>query len=294
MAVIPESELILNPDGSVYHLALKGEEIANCVILVGDPGRTAQIASYLNNIEFHRQHREFISCTGYFQQVRLTVLSTGIGPDNIDIVLNELDAAVNIDPTTRKARSERRKLTIIRLGTCGALQSNIAVNDVVATASVIGLDGVLHFYEPWSKHNYPVLESAFINHMNWPSELAQPYAAKASERLLNHLPKEFHKGITLTAPGFYGPQGRELQLKCSIPNFHDKLASFHFNNWQLLNFEMETSVIYGLSTLLNHESLTLCVAIANRKTGLFTRDYQESVDLLIQQSLDYICTLHES
>lgn len=295
MTSIAGTELILNPDNSVYHLALKGDEIADTVILVGDPGRTAQIVKQFDRVELHKQHREFVSCTGWYKKQRITVLSTGIGPDNIDIVMNELDAAVNVNPNKRELRPHHRQLTLIRLGTCGALQETIKVNDIVASSHAIGLDGVLHFYQAWSKKTgLQHLEEAFATHMHWPEQLALPYAAEATERLVNRLPEHFHKGITITAPGFYGPQGREIRLKCSIPNLNEKLMTFLFGEHQILNFEMETSVIYGLSSLLQHECLTLCVAIANRKTLEFTRDYQESVDLLIQQSLDYICNLHES
>jgi uridine phosphorylase len=294
MSSIAETELILNPDKSVYHLALKGDEIADMVILVGDPERTHQIAKHFDQIQINRQHREFVSCTGWYKQQRITVISTGIGPDNIDIVMNELDAAVNVDPENRTLNPNHRQLTIFRLGTCGALQSEIQVNDIVASSVAIGLDGVLHFYQAWESNGIRGLENAFIEHMNWPGGLPRPYASSATERLLNQLPKAFHKGITITAPGFYGPQGREIQLKCSIAHLNENLTRFRFDAYKILNFEMETSVIYGLAKLLRHECLTLCVAIANRNTLQFTRDYQESVDLLIQQSLDYICNLHES
>jgi len=294
MRPIPESELILHPDGSVYHLALLKHQVSDTVILVGDPDRTMHIANYFNDIEFKKHHREFVSCTGYYKNKRLTVISTGIGPDNIDIVLNELDALVNINPITRMPNPNHQTLNIFRLGTCGGIQPHIPINSIIASKHVIGIDGVMHFYDTFKHHDYVALSDAFSHHLQWPRNLATPYSCSASSSLLQRLPANFIQGITVTAPGFYGPQGRVIRLAPSIENLNDKLTTFDFSGEKVLNFEMETSVIYGLSHLLGHNCLTLCVAIANRNSKTFSANYKESVDLLIQNALDFITSNHES
>ena len=289
MPQFPETELILTPDYRVYHLNLKNEDIADDVILVGDQNRVAQISKYFSKIEFTTEHREFITHTGYFNGKRITVLSTGIGTDNIDIVLNELDAAVNIDPVKRELNATRRSLNIFRLGTSGALQEHIPVNGLVASTHGIGLDGLLNFYAKGKSINEDHISEAFIQHTSWLKNLPYPYCVSASENLMNKFEaKDIFKGITATAPGFYGPQGREIRLKTAMPGLNNLLNTFLYENLQITNFEMETSALYGLGKLLDHNCLTLCVIIANRMRKEFTRDYAKSVEFLIENCLNKI------
>lgn len=288
MPILKESELILNEHQKVYHLQLNGSEIADDVILVGDPGRVETISNLFSSIEHKNAHREFVSHTGYFNQKRLTVLSTGIGPDNIDIVMNELDAAVNIEPNTRQTRHQIRTLNIYRLGTCGALQEDLPINSVIASSAAIGLDGLLNFYAGADSVLEPLLSEAFLSHFDYPSDLTYPYAVKADETLLKKLKGHTHTGITLTAPGFYAPQGRQLRLKTALPHLHEQVQTFVFQDQRILNFEMETSALYGLGKLLQHRCLTVCVVIANRIRKEFSSNYQESVNQLIEKTLNSI------
>lgn len=281
-----ETELILTEDKRVYHINLKNEDIADTVIVVGDQGRVAQISSFFSKIDFKTEHREFITHTGWFNGKRVTVLSTGIGTDNIDIVMNELDAAVNINPETRELNTSLRRLNIIRFGTSGALQGNIPVNGIVVSSHGLGLDGLLNFYEGWENVCENNISDAFIKHVNWQSNLPYPYCVKGSEKLLELFKSGNHVGITATAPGFYGPQGREIRLKASSKNLNDLLTTFNYNGLQITNFEMETSAIYGLGKMLGHNCLTACVIIANRVRKEFTKDYKQSVELLIKNSLE--------
>lgn len=285
-----ESELILTKDKRVYHINLKAEDIADDVIVVGDQGRVAQISAFFEKVDFKTEHREFITHTGWFNGKRITVLSTGIGTDNIDIVINELDAAVNINPETRELNKTLRSLNIVRFGTSGALQGSIPVNDVVVSSYGLGLDGLLNFYEGWEKVCNKEISEAFIKHTNWQANLAFPYCVKGSEKLLESFSRGNHVGITATAPGFYGPQGRELRLKASSKNLNELLTSFNYNGLQITNFEMETSAIYGLGRMLGHNCLTACVIIANRVRKEFTNDYTKSVELLIKNSLERLTT----
>jgi uridine phosphorylase len=282
----PETELILTPENRVYHLNLKNEDIADDVIVVGDQFRVAQISSYFTSIEFKTQHREFITHTGIYNGKRLTVLSTGIGTDNIDIVLNELDAAVNINPVTRTLNTQHRTLNIIRLGTSGALQADIPVNGLVVSSHGLGLDGLLNFYEAWQTINENNISEKFISHTNWLNNLPYPYCVKASNNLLNKFSAGNFAGITATAPGFYGPQGRQIRLKAAMPNLNELLTSFNENNLRITNFEMETSALYGLGKLLGHDCVTICVIIANRVRKEFTSDYKKSVEVLIESCLN--------
>lgn len=289
MQSFAETELILTPDKRVYHLNLKNEDIADDVIVVGDQNRVAQISVHFDAIDFKTEHREFFTHCGTFKGKRITVISTGIGTDNIDIVLNELDAAVNINLETRTLRETRRSLNIIRLGTSGALQENIPVNTLVASSHGIGLDGLLPFYADWNSVNETTLSDAFIRHTSWPQSLPFPYAVTASEALIRKFTStSFYQGITATAPGFYGPQGREIRLKTSLPELNNLLNTFRYGNLQITNFEMETSALYGLGKLLGHNCLTVCVIIANRMRKEFTSDYTKSVDHLIEQCLHKI------
>jgi uridine phosphorylase len=286
MSQFPETELILTPQGRVYHINLLGEDIADDVIVVGDQGRVAQISSYFSKIDFKTEHREFITHTGWYNGKRITVLSTGIGTDNIDIVLNELDAAVNIDPKTRTLNSKLRSLNIIRLGTSGALQKDIPVNGLVVSTHGLGFDGLLNYYANFKSINEDAISEAFMKHSNWDSNLPYPYCVKASDKLLSKFNEGFYRGITATAPGFYGPQGRQIRLRPAKPNLNELLTDFNFDNKKISNFEMETSALYGLGKLLGHECLTVCVIIANRVRKQFTSDYKKSVEVLIESCLN--------
>lgn len=281
-----ETELILTEDKRVYHINLKAEDVADTVIVVGDQGRVSQISSFFSKIDFKTEHREFVTHTGWFNGKRITVLSTGIGTDNVDIVMNELDAAVNINPETRELNSQLKKLNIIRFGTSGALQQEITVNGIVVSSHGIGLDGLLNFYDGWKNVNETDISEAFMKHTNWQTNLPYPYCVKGSEELLQKFKSGNHIGITATAPGFYGPQGREIRLKASAKNLNDLLTSFNHNGHKITNFEMETSALYGLGKLLGHNCLTACVIIANRVRKEFTKDYKKSVELLIENSLE--------
>ncbi len=290
MMKFPETELILTKDHRVYHLNLKNEDIADDVIVVGDQNRVAEISKLFSKIDFKTQHREFITHTGVYNGKRITVLSTGIGTDNIDIVMNELDAAVNINPLKRELNPVLRKLNIVRLGTSGAIQPNIAVNNVVVSSHGLGLDGLLNFYDNWKNFNENEISEAFMKHTSWGGGLPYPYCIKASEKLLGKFltltDKSFHTGITATAPGFYGPQGRQIRLRSSHPELNELLTNFDHNGLRIANFEMETSALYGLGAMLGHHCLTACVIIANRIRKEFTSDYQKSVELLIEKSLE--------
>jgi uridine phosphorylase len=288
MPQFPETELILTNDHRVYHLQLKNEDIADDVIVVGDQNRVGEISKHFSKIEFKTAHREFFTHTGIFKNKRITVISTGIGTDNMDIVLNELDAAVNIDPGTRNLKPNRRSLNIYRLGTSGALQHDLSIDSFIASSHGLGFDGLLPFYKGWEKENKQSLCDAFIKHLHWPKELATPYCYEANGSLLEKFIKTTRTGITATAPGFYGPQGRHLRVEPSVKNLNELLASFQFNTLQITNFEMETSALYGLGKLLGHSCLTICVIIANRVTKEFTTDYKRSVDTLIEFCLNKI------
>jgi uridine phosphorylase len=285
-----ESELILNPDGSVYHIHLHPENVAPTVIVVGDQQRVSSISKYFDHIEFKVQSREFVTHTGTFNNHRITVLSTGIGTDNIDIVLNELDAAVNIDLEKRIPKDSHTSLDIIRLGTSGALQADIDVDTFVASAYGLGLDGLLNFYQ----HSESILEKelthAFINQTAWNEKLAEPYVIKASEKLLLKIAPGLRQGITATASGFYGPQGRELRIPLAFPELNQSIEDFNFEGNKITNFEMETSAIYALGKILGHETLTICDIIANRVNGTYSKDYQKSVEKLIMLVLEKITT----
>lgn len=285
MSQFPETELILTADKRVYHINLKSEDIADDVIVVGDQHRVAQISKLFSKIEFKTEHREFITHTGIFNGKRITVLSTGIGTDNVDIVMNELDAAVNINLETRELNPNHRKLNIIRLGTSGALQGDIPVNGIVVSSHGLGLDGLLNFYNGWDKVCDNSLSEAFIKHTGWLPNLPYPYCVKASDELISKFKQGTHIGITATAPGFYGPQGRQIRLKAAMPDLNEMLTAFRLGEHRITNFEMETSALYGLGKLLNHNCLTACVIIANRVRKEFTSDYKRSVEILIEESL---------
>ena len=285
---IKESELILNPDGSVYHLNLKPEHIASTIIFVGDQDRVAKISKHFDAIEFETQKREFKTHTGTYKGKRLTVMSTGIGPDNIDIVMNELDALVNIDLETREVKKDLKSLNIIRVGTSGSLQGDVPVDSFVLSTHGLDLNGMLHFYQIEPICN-PEIEDAFISHTNWHKDKARPVIIGNSKKLENLLdgPKVY-KGVTATAGGFYGPQGRVLRLPLFDDEMNAKMDSFNYNDIKITNFEMETSVIYGLAKLLGHHACSLNAIIANRPNGTFSKDPKKAVEELIKYTLNIL------
>ena len=283
---IKESELILNPDGSVYHLNLKPENISSDIIFVGDQDRVERITQYFDSIEFATQKREFKTQTGYYKGKRLTVMSTGIGPDNIDIVMNELDALVNIDLETRHPKSELESLNIVRVGTSGSLQKDVPVDSFVLSTHGLDLNGMLHFYQIDEITN-PEIEQAFIDHTNWSKNKARPIVISNSKQLESKLVgKETFKGVTATAGGFYGPQGRVLRLPLEDQDLNSKMDNFDYKGIRITNFEMETSVIYGMSKLLGHHAVSLNAIIANRASGQFSKDPKQVVNELIKYTLN--------
>jgi len=290
MSKIQSSELILNPDGSVYHLNLKPENIAKNIIFVGDQNRVPKVAKHFDSIEFEAQKREFKTITGTYKGTRITVISTGIGPDNIDIVMNELDALVNIDLETRTIKKELTKLNIVRIGTSGSLQDYIPVDSFVLAKFGLGFDGVLHSYDCENILDAD-FEDAFIKHTNWSNRKARPYFVTNSSELEAKLDSELiFKGVTATAIGFYGPQGRVLRLPIQDPELNRKIDSFEFNGVKVTNLEMETSVIYGLSKLLGHHACSMNCIIANRANGTFSENPKASVEKLIKYTLDKLAS----
>nr|WP_315187815.1 nucleoside phosphorylase [uncultured Flavobacterium sp.] len=288
--MIQSSELILNPDGSVYHLNLKPEHIAHNIIFVGDQNRVEKITQFFDSIEFSTQKREFKTQTGLFKGKRITVLSTGIGPDNIDIVMNELDALVNIDLVTRKPKETLTSLNIIRIGTSGSLQADIPVDSFVMSTFGLGLDNMLRSYVIDEISNSEI-EDAFIKHTNWDLRKGKPYAISGSKKLEKMIESDtIHKGVTATAGGFYGPQGRILRLNIQDENLNSKMDNFNYNGNRITNFEMETAAIYGLSKLLGHHALSMNAIIANRANGTFSEDPYKAVDELIVYVLDKIAS----
>ncbi|MBX2930423.1 MAG: nucleoside phosphorylase [Chitinophagaceae bacterium] len=287
MSRIEESELIINNRGGIYHIDLTPDELADTIITVGDPDRVAIVSKYFDKIEVKRQHREFISHTGYVGKKRITVISTGIGPDNIDIALNELDALKNIDFTNRTIKSTHTPLTIIRLGTSGSLQGDIPVDGLVSGTHGLGLDNLLNFYRLQMNSEEQQLLQHFIAHTQLTGNV-QPYIASCSTNIIKHFVEGFHRGITVTCPGFYGPQGRILRLGISNPTLVDNLTDFSFGNHRISNFEMETSAIYGLGKLLGHQCLSINVIIANRVRKEFSKDSAAAVEKLIKTCLAII------
>lgn len=283
--IIPPSELILHPDGSIYHLKIKPEHLADTIILVGDPNRVEIISSFFDSIEYKGNNREIYTHTGSYNNKRLTVMSTGMGTDNIDIVMNELDALVNIDLNSRKIKEKQKVLNIVRLGTSGAIQPEIPLNSFIISEYGLGLDGLLYFYNIQNEAIDNKLTFDFIEFSQWPKELPKPYAVKASKDLMEKLGEGMIKGITATAPGFYGPQGRSLRLELAYPDLINKLEEFRFDSLKISNFEMETSALYGLGKLLGHNTVTVCVAIANRKRHEYNQNYKEAINDLIKQLL---------
>lgn len=289
MPSIKESELILNPDGSLYHLNLKPEHLADTVVFVGDQDRVEKISKYFDHIEFETQKREFKTHTGVLKGKRISVISTGIGPDNIDIVMNELDALVNINLQTRKPKDKLTSLKIIRIGTSGSLQKEIPADGFLLSTHAIDMSGLIHFYQLDEKHHQLDLETEFIRHTGWSSQKAYPYIFSCSEKLAKQFSdSSIHTGITATAGGFYGPQGRVLRLPLSDTDLNDKLESFTKDHLRITNYEMETAVIYGMARMLGHEALSLNAIIANRPAGTFSQDPYKVVNNLISFALEKI------
>ncbi|HXR84156.1 MAG TPA: nucleoside phosphorylase [Hanamia sp.] len=288
MQRIAESELILNSRGGIYHLDLKPDELAENIITVGDPGRVKEVSKYFDKIEVQRQHREFVTHTGYIDNKRISVLSTGIGPDNIDIVLNELDALVNINFETRTINAELKHLNIIRIGTSGSLQADIPVDSFVASTHGLGIDNLMNFYLHDNNEEEKQLLQSFVTQTQLHNGFGNPYISAASIHLLKYFVDGYYHGITVTCPGFYGPQGRILRLGISNPQLIDRLTSFQFGENRISNFEMETSAIYGLGKALHHHCLSLSAIIANRIHKNFSKDPLALVEKLIVRSLEII------
>jgi len=287
MHIIAETELILTQKNKIYHLNLSKDEIADVIILVGDPERVSIISNKFDRIEHKIQNREFVTHTGTLNGKRISAISTGIGPDNIDIVVNELDALVNIDFKTRTINKRKKILNFIRLGTSGALQQDIEVDSFLASSFGLGLDNIAHFYES-EEIIEQEMSSKYKQHASWPENLSNPYIVKASDNLLSLFP-DIKKGITATAPGFYGPQGRTLRLNPNITHLHEKMESFNYKENRIKNFEMETSALYYLGQSLGHNTLTICAIIANRLTKEYSKDYKKTVEKMIDLVLKRIC-----
>jgi uridine phosphorylase len=286
MQHIAESELIINSRGAIYHLDVKPEELAENIITVGDPDRVKEVSKHFDKIEIQRQHREFVTHTGYLGNKRISVVSTGIGPDNIDIVLNELDALVNINFSTRTINKELKPLNIIRIGTSGSLQADIPVDSFVASTHGLGIDNLMNFYLHENNEEEKQLIQSFVTQTQLHNHFSYPYIASASMSLIKHFVDGYHHGITVTCPGFYGPQGRVLRLGISNPNLIDRLAQFEFGAHRITNFEMETSAIYGLGKALHHQCLSLSAIVANRIHKNFSADGEALVEKLIVKSLE--------
>lgn len=280
MKKIPHTELIVNKDGSIYHLKLHPEQLANDIIIVGDPNRVEMISKHFDSIEYTVQNREFVTHTGFYNGKRLSVISTGIGTDNIDIFMNEVDALVNVDLKKRVEKQKKVSLNIVRIGTSGSLQKDIRPNSFVVSEFGLGIDGLYYFYDQKS-YSDPI-STAFAKHMNWNSKLPYPYAIRASQVLFKKIGKGMHSGITVTAPGFYAPQARKIRLNPSIKDLEKQLSSFRFRKKRIVNFEMETSALYGLSKLLGHNACTVCVILGNRITKTISKDYHIPIEALIK------------
>ena len=270
-----KTELITNKDGSIFHLNLLPGDIANKIVIVGDPGRVDMLASLMQDIRVKKENREFHTVTGFFENSEITVISSGIGTDNIDILINELDALVNIDLNTGISKEEPVSLTFIRIGTSGGLRSDVPAGSCILTETAIGFDGLLHFYEGYDWILDTGLSDSLVEYLEWPDTLSYPYAVNANKELMELFHAEnFKKGITISAPGFYAPQGRRLRLETFDNEINSKLAEFSYRGRTISNYEMESSAIYGLSALLGHKALTICLVIGNRVTGEFVQDYK--------------------
>ena len=283
---IPSSELIINDDGSVFHLHILPDDLADTVIMMGDPGRVSTIASLFDTIELDKHSREFHTITGTYHGKRVTAMSHGIGTDNIDIVMTELDALANIDFKTRLPKEEHRRLTILRIGTCGAAQPDIPLGSYILSHISVGFDGVLNWYKGGEGISMGDFEEAFMQHMGWPQRLGTPYFVRASETVIDKFRDWTVKGMTVSSPGFYGPQGRSVRLELTIPDLIEKMESFEYEGYRITNIEMESSALAGLSRLLGHDAATLCLAIANRHVKESNPDYKPLMANLLKKALD--------
>jgi uridine phosphorylase len=286
MPVLAEPDLIVNADGSVYHICMKPEDLSDTVIVVGDPQRVHEISEHFTGIDHHASNREFISYTGYYNGKRITALSTGIGTDNCDIVMHELDALANFNLETRIQNPVLRSLSIVRIGTSGSIQADVPVNTFGLSTHALGLDNLLHFYKGAPGIFDREMTEAFAAYCFWPKDLSRPYFVKGSDRLIDLFRPYSVAGITVTAPGFYGPQCRFLRLPLTDPDMLKKLQGFRFQGHRIVNFEMETSALYGLGALMGHEMVTICTLIANRATGDYNPDHKKIVLELIALVLD--------
>ena len=291
MRIIPSSELIINADGSIFHLHIRPEHLADIVILVGDPGRVEMVASYFDNQECNIASREFRTITGTYKGKRMTVISTGIGTDNIDIVVNELDALANIDFETRTEKAEKRVLTLLRLGTSGAIQPDIPLGAFVFAHSSVGFDGLLNYYAGRNEVCDLAIEEAFVEHTGWNPQLPAPYFIDSDESLFEHFKDSVVDGITVAAPGFYGPQGRWLRLAPADKELNAKIESFRYEGRRITNFEMESSALAGLGALMGHRAGTICTIIAQRAVKDMNTDYKPFVKQMIEMSLDKLAAL---
>lgn len=290
MRTIPSSELIINDDGSIFHLHLKPEQLADTVLLVGDPARVEMVASYFDNQECRVANREFVTITGTYKGKRMSVISTGIGTDNIDIVVTELDALANIDFATRQVRPELRQLTLVRLGTSGAIQSDIKVGTAVFSRSSVGFDGLLNYYKGRNEVCDLPIEQAFIEHTGWSELLPKPYFIDADKSLFELFRDTTMEGITISAPGFYAPQGRWVRLEPADNDLNAKIESFRFGERRITNFEMEGSALAGLAALMGHRAATICTIIAQRVALDVETDYKAFVRQMIEMALDRLAT----
>ena len=287
--IIPDSELIINSDNSIFHLHIKPEQLADKVILVGDPGRVRTVAKYFDAVECEISSREFCTVTGTYRDKRITVVSTGIGCDNIDIVVNELDALANIDFKTRTIKEQHRTLTLVRIGTCGGLQPETPIGTFVASVKSIGFDGLLNYYAERNNVCDLELEESFKNHMSWSPLKGAPYVANADPSLIEQIAEnDMVRGITIACGGFYGPQGRQIRLKTQDPDQNVKIEKFRYNGLKVCNFEMESSALAGLASILGHRAMTCCMVIANRHTTEMNTEYKNSIDTLIEKVLNRI------
>lgn len=284
--MIHPSELILNPDGSIYHLALQPDQVAHKIIVAGDPDRIATISAKFDTIEHKVQNREFITHTGMYKGTRVTAMATGIGTDNIDIVLNELDALVNCNLQERTVKEELTSLEIVRIGTCGSIQEDVPADVVVVSTHAVGLDGLMNFYDFEMEADEVEMFEEFKSQTNWNENFNKPYLVKGSSNLIEKIGKGFHPGVTMTANGFYAPQGRRLRLLPRHQEVNEDLRKFEFKGNKIVNYEMETSALYGLSKLMGHEACTVCAVVANRYANSFSKDYKPVINKLIDQVLD--------
>lgn len=291
--MIHPSELVLNKNGSIYHLNLRPEQLASKIIVVGDPGRVKIISDKFDHIEHKAENREFVTHTGTYNGQRVSAIATGIGTDNIDIVLNELDALVNVDLETRTVKSTLSSLQIIRIGTCGSIQEDIPADEVIVSTHAIGLDGLLHFYKFEETNSEKELIEAFKSQTKWNLELNQPYLIEGSKNLISRIGQGYHKGITITANGFYAPQGRAIRIQPAFPDINERLRSFQYQGNRIVNYEMETSALYGLSKLMGHEACTVCAVVANRYANSFSKDYHPVMNQLIETVIERLTSQSE-